>query len=65
MMMRESFGLGELAVAVESAIEATLRSGWRTPDLAAPECQVVGTREMGRRVAGSLERVLEESDSNE
>lgn len=64
MMLRESLGLGELAVAVESAIEATLRSGWRTPDLAAPDSRIVGTREMGRRVAESLERVLEESDSS-
>jgi 3-isopropylmalate dehydrogenase len=62
MLLRESFGLEELAAGIESAIEVTVKSGWRTPDIAVPGCRVVGTREMGRRIADSLARLLAAPD---
>jgi hypothetical protein len=39
-----------------------VKSGWRTPDIAVPGCRVVGTREMGRRIADSLARLLAAPD---
>ena len=51
MMLRESFGLGREADAVERAVRAVWAEGWRTRDVAVPGGRIVGTREMGRRVA--------------
>jgi 3-isopropylmalate dehydrogenase len=51
MLLRESLGLEREAQAVEEALRATWRAGWRTADLAAPDSRVVGTREFGERVA--------------
>lgn len=58
MMLRESFGMYSQASAIESAIEETLRDGWRTADIAAPGSRVVGTREMGRRIGDKLKEKL-------
>lgn len=55
MMLRESFGLLDVASAIEAAIARTLANGMRTPDIAAPGSTVVGTREMGRRIAEAFE----------
>ncbi len=54
MMLRYTFGLGEEADAVENAVKAVLDKGYRTPDLFAGEGILVGTAEMGRRIAGEL-----------
>ena len=51
MMLRESFGLEVEAAMIERAITKAWRDGWRTEDVAEPGCRVVGTREMGERVA--------------
>jgi 3-isopropylmalate dehydrogenase len=51
MMLRESFGLGTAAAMIERAVTKAWRDGWRTEDVAEPGCRVVGTREMGERVA--------------
>jgi 3-isopropylmalate dehydrogenase len=51
MMLRESFGRWREADAVEKAVCAVWSEGWRTEDVAAPGTRVVGTREMGGRVA--------------
>jgi 3-isopropylmalate dehydrogenase len=51
MMLRESFGLWSQADAVEAAVSALWREGWRTADVQVPSARLVGTREMGRRVA--------------
>lgn len=54
MMLRESFGLVAAAEAIEAAVERVLAKGWRTPDIASPSCQIIGTREMGERIADAL-----------
>jgi 3-isopropylmalate dehydrogenase len=50
-MLRESFGLDDTAARIESAVEATLAQGLRTPDMAGPGSRVVGTRELAERIA--------------
>jgi 3-isopropylmalate dehydrogenase len=57
MLLRESFVWPEAADAIVTAVETTLAQGWRTRDIAAPGSKIVGTREMGERLA----MVLEES----
>ncbi len=56
MMLRETYGLADAADAVETAVRSVWRQGWRTEDLGAglPGRCVVGTREMGERVAEAL-----------
>ena len=51
MMLRWSFGLEREAAAVEAAVEAVLAAGYRCRDIATPGGIVVGTAEMGDRVA--------------
>jgi len=54
MLLRHSLGLEAEARAVESAVEAALAAGYRTPDLAGPGEASVGTREMGDAVLARL-----------
>ena len=54
MLLRESFGLEAEAALIERAVTKAWRGGWRTEDVAEPGCRVVGTREMGERVAECL-----------
>jgi len=56
MMLRESFHRPREAAAIEDAVQWVWRQGWRTPDVAGEGSQVIGTREMGRRIA---ERALQ------
>lgn len=56
MLLRESFGLAGPAAAIETAVERALAEGWRTADIAGPDCKVIGTREMGLRIAAELEK---------
>ena len=51
MMLRYTFGLLQEADAVENAVKAVLDQGYRTPDLFAGEGTLIGTAEMGRRIA--------------
>jgi 3-isopropylmalate dehydrogenase len=51
MMLRLSLGLEAEAKAVESAVDAVIREGLRTPDIAGPGAKVVDTRTMGSAVA--------------
>ena len=53
-MLRESFALEAEARAIESAVTATWRDGWRTDDLAEAGCRSVGTREFAERVGERL-----------
>lgn len=54
LMMRESFGLNDLCSNIMEAINDALAAGWRTSDIMAPGCKLVGTREMGRHIAEAL-----------
>ena len=54
MMLRESFGLDAESVLIEEAIALAWREGARTVDLAERGCRIVGTREMGERVADAV-----------
>ncbi len=53
MMLRYTFGLGEEADAVESAVKRFLSEGYRTPDIAAGKASV-GTKEAGRLIADMI-----------
>jgi 3-isopropylmalate dehydrogenase len=54
MLLRESFGLAQVADAIGDAIAAVLGAGVRTADIAAPASRVVGTRELATLIAGAL-----------
>ena len=54
MMLRYTFGLGQEADAIENAFKSVLDQGYRTPDLFAGEGTLVGTAEMGRRIAEAI-----------
>ena len=54
MMLRYTFGLPQEADAVENAVKAVLDQGYRTPDLFAGEGTLIGTAEMGRRIAEAI-----------
>ncbi|MGE5594674.1 MAG: 3-isopropylmalate dehydrogenase [Hyphomicrobiales bacterium] len=51
MMLRLSLGLEEEAAAVESAVDAVVAEGYRTPDVAGPGAKPVDTVKMGDLVA--------------
>ena len=54
MLLRESFHLDSCADRIEAAVVSVWRDGWRTADLMEPGRQVLGTREMGERIAGKV-----------
>ncbi|MCI5500128.1 MAG: 3-isopropylmalate dehydrogenase [Clostridiales bacterium] len=54
MMLRYTFGLTAEADAIEAAVKAVLSQGYRTPDLFTGQGHLVGTAEMGRRIADAL-----------
>lgn len=58
MLLRESFGWHHEAAAIESAIAAVLGQGWRTPDIASAGSRVVGTAEIGERIAAAAASLL-------
>lgn len=58
MMLRESFGWCREAAAIEQATAAVLGQGWRTPDIAAATSRIVGTRELGTRIADTVADIL-------
>jgi 3-isopropylmalate dehydrogenase len=51
LLMRYSLGHGEAADAIERAVEESLETGIRTPDIKAGDEKVVGTAEMGDAIA--------------
>ena len=59
MMLRENFALDREASSIEAAIQSVWKEGWRTRDVAVPGSRVVGTREMGARVAERAVAILE------
>ena len=54
MLLRYSLGQEEAASAVERAVEAVLRAGYRTPDITTPGCTKVGTQAMGQVVVAEV-----------
>ncbi len=56
MALRYSFGLAAAADRLDAAIARVLASGLRTPDINAPGCRLVSTREMGDAILAELER---------
>jgi len=54
MMLRHSLGMPEEAAVVEQAVKAVLKDGFRTEDIRQPGTRVVGTAEMGDRVAEKI-----------
>ena len=54
MLLRHSLALEQEAQAVETAVESVLAQGYRTPDVAAPEMETVGTQRMGDLVVAAL-----------
>lgn len=54
MLLRHSLGLETEAVAIEDAVSSVLDAGFRTPDMADPGTRVIGSREMGARVAEQI-----------
>jgi 3-isopropylmalate dehydrogenase len=55
MMLRLSLGLDTEATVIESAVDAVIRDGYRTPDIAAEGTTVVDTVKMGDLVAERIE----------
>ncbi len=56
MMLRYSFDLDREADAVEAAVQAVLKDGYRTVDIMSPGCKQVGCSEMGALL---VKRILE------
>jgi 3-isopropylmalate dehydrogenase len=56
MMLRHGLGVPEQASAIEAAVDAALERGLRTPDLAGPDSETVGTDEMTAAVIEGLTR---------
>lgn len=54
MLLRYSFTLEDEARAIESAVEAVLAEGYRTPDIHADGTRVVGPEEMGDLIAQTI-----------
>lgn len=60
MALRTSYNLVDLANLIDRAADVTLRHGWRTADIAAAGCTIVGTRELTRRVIATIEELKQE-----
>ena len=56
MMFKYSFGLEEVNVKIESAVEAVLDQGVRTRDIMSNKMTEVSTQEMGDKVVAELEK---------
>jgi 3-isopropylmalate dehydrogenase len=56
LMLRLSFGQDQAAQEIENAVDAVLANGYRTADIAQPECRLVGCKEMGRLVREKLQQ---------
>ena len=54
LMLRYSFGLEDAALAIENAVNETIRSGLRTGDISQGE-NSVGTREMGTAILSHIQ----------
>lgn len=55
MLLEHSLGMTSEAEAIRQAVDAVVREGYRTPDIAAPGARMVGCKAMGRLVRERLE----------
>jgi 3-isopropylmalate dehydrogenase len=55
MLLRHTLGLEDAAKAIEGAVSRVLEKGYRTADIAAGACQIVGTDEMGRLICEEVQ----------
>jgi len=58
MMLRHSFRMSEEAAVVENAVRMVLKAGFRTEDIRQEGAAIVGTAEMGDRVAGRVAALM-------
>lgn len=58
MMLRESFAWPEGADVIRAAVTTILAQGYRTRDIAGPDSQIVGTRELGLRICDTLHSLI-------
>ena len=54
MMLRETFGLRTEAQSIDNAVRTVWRAGWRTTDLAEPDCKIAGTQKFAELVAEEI-----------
>ncbi|MBV8485247.1 MAG: 3-isopropylmalate dehydrogenase [Verrucomicrobia bacterium] len=54
MMLQYSFGLDAIAKKIDHAVRTTIAAGYRTRDIASPDCKLVGTAEMGAAIRENL-----------
>ena len=54
MMLQYSFGLDAIAKKIDDAVRKTIAAGYRTRDIASPDCKLVGTAEMGAAIRDNL-----------
>ncbi len=54
MMLKYSFNLEEEAKAIEDAVTRILEEGYRTPDIMSDGKKLIGTAEMGKRIARAI-----------
>lgn len=62
MLLRESFGLENEASAIEHALDRTLESGYRTPDISAKNSRAVSCSEFVSHVRGALRERLSHTE---
>ena len=62
MMLRLGLGQEMAAAALEAAVERVLNAGFRTPDMMADGCVVVGCRAMGEHLLAALEEPIADVD---
>jgi 3-isopropylmalate dehydrogenase len=63
LLLEESFDRPDLARAVRVGADRALAEGWRTPDVAGPDCERVGTRELGKRIAEHVHEAVTGADA--
>src|SRR5580700_1883781 len=54
MMLQYSFGLDAIAKKIDDAVRKTIAAGYRTRDIASPDCKLVGTADMGAAIRENL-----------
>lgn len=62
MMLRDTFGLGIEAEGIEHSLDRVLAAGYRTPDIAEPGCQTVGTRQFTELLRHEMQLALEHAE---